>query len=88
MRKNDYVDIFRGNITYLRKINNLSLKRMSEILNVSVYSLKNIEKGILPPKLKVDILFKVQSYFRISPQIILDKKLSESKFSVKDNSCV
>jgi len=75
INKDIYVNIFTENVTYLRKVNNISLKEMSKILNISTCSMKKIEKGILPPTLKVDVLFKIQEHFSISPHIIVDKKL-------------
>ena len=77
MNKDIFINIFTENIIYLRKVNNLSLKEMSEILNISTYSIKKIEKGLLPSRLKVSVLFKIQKYFGISPQIIVDKKLNQ-----------
>ena len=77
IHKDIFINIFTENVTYLRKVNNLSLKQMSEILNISTYNIKKLEQGILPPKLKVDVLFKVQHYFAISPQIIVSKKLNK-----------
>ena len=62
INKDIYVNIFTENVTYLRKVNNISLKEMSKILNISTCSMKKIEKGILPPTLKVDVLFKIQEH--------------------------
>ena len=77
IHKDIFINIFTENITYLRKANNLSLKQMAEILNTSTYSIRKIEKGILPPRLKVDVLFKIQNYFVISPEAIVSKKLNQ-----------
>ena len=75
-----YINIFTENITYLRKANKLSLKQMSEILDISTYTVKQLEKGVLPSKLKVSVLFKVQQHFFISPQIMVSEKLSMSGY--------
>ena len=45
------------NIIKLRKENNLSKKEMAQILHISSYSLNKIEKGELPPRLNIDIVF-------------------------------
>ena len=77
INKEVFIDVFTENITYLRKENNLSLKQMSEILNISTYCIRKIEKGILPHNLKVDILFKIEKHFGIFPQIFVSKKLNQ-----------
>lgn len=59
---------FINNIAYLRKKNGLSKKEMANVLNISVYVLNKIEKGELPKKLSVEIVFNLQKYFKISPE--------------------
>ena len=59
---------FINNIAYLRKKNGLSKKEMANVLNISVYVLSKIEKGELPKKLSVEIVFNLQKHFKISPE--------------------
>jgi len=64
----DEINNFINNIAYLRKKNGLSKKEMANVLNISVYVLNKIEKGELPKKLSVEIVFNLQKYFKISPE--------------------
>ncbi len=65
--------IFCENIKNLRETNNLSEKEMAKILGISIERLQSIEKGILPPKLTVRILFRIQEHFHIKPQDMFRK---------------
>lgn len=65
--------IFSENIKTIRKDNNLSKVKMSEILGISTRTLTLIENGILPPKLSCDVLFRIYKNFGISPQSILSE---------------
>lgn len=67
------IQIFCENIKNLREAYHLSEKEMSKILGISVERLQSIEKGILPPKLTVRILFRIQVHFHIRPQDMFRK---------------
>ena len=41
---------------------------MANVLNISVYALNEIEKGKIPKKLSIEIIFKLQKHFKISPE--------------------
>ncbi len=75
LNKEKMVENFTYNVAKLRKINNFSLKEMSERLDISIYSINQIEKGILPPKLKADIVFTIKKRFNIPPKDLFEKKL-------------
>ena len=64
----DEINNFINNISYLRKKNGLSKKEMANVLNISVYALNEIEKGKFPKKLSIEIIFKLQKHFKISPK--------------------
>ena len=65
--------IFCENIKNLREAHHLSEKEMAKILGIGVERLQSIEKGILPPKLTVRILFHIQKHFHIKPQDMFRK---------------
>ena len=69
IRKNihDEINNFINNIAYLRK-NGFSKKEMANVLNISIYALNKIERGELPEKLSVEIVFNLQKHFKISPE--------------------
>ena len=51
------------NICYLRKKNGLTQREMAERLNISLYSLRMIERGIIPKNLSCEILYYLQLHF-------------------------
>ena len=61
------IDNFCRNIRSLRQANHLTQKQMAKLLEISLYSLRRIESGTVPPKLDVDILFKIHETFGILP---------------------
>jgi len=65
---NDDINNFINNIAYLRKKSGLSKKEMATVLNISIYALNKIERGELPEKLSVEIVFNLQKHFKISPE--------------------
>ena len=65
---NDEINNFMNNIAYLRKKNGLSKKEMANVLNISVYALNKIERGELPKKISVEVVFNLQKRFKISPE--------------------
>ncbi len=75
--KKDYIFIITQNIKWLRKKNNLSLQEMSKNLGMSLNSLKKLEGGILPKRLNLDFLFKIQSCYDIPPKDFVDKILKD-----------
>ena len=73
--KKDDIAIFTHNVKYVRTENKLTITEMAKIMGISVNTLKIIESGILPPRLKVDVLFRIQAYFNIPAKYFVDKKL-------------
>ncbi len=53
------------NVKKLRKSLGLSEEEMAEKLNISKNDLSEIEKGILPETVKVNILFRVRDNFNL-----------------------
>ncbi|MGN0564588.1 MAG: helix-turn-helix domain-containing protein [Candidatus Heritagella sp.] len=69
------LETFCFNVTWLRKNNHISRKRMAELLEISEISLAKIEKGKIPPRLSVKVLFRIQSVFRILPKDQVERRL-------------
>ena len=65
MKSNHEFIILSKNICYLRARNGLSKKEMAKRLGIGSGTMSKIEKGILPPRLTVDILFYLQQEFDI-----------------------
>ena len=59
---------FTKNVAKLRKKHNLSKIRMCNILKTSIHSLNKIEKGIIPKKLSLEVVFRIENHFGITPK--------------------
>lgn len=74
---------FTHNVTWLRKSNGLSKKKMANLLGLGVGSLNKIERGELPPRLDVSILFRLRDCFGISPKDLFALRLEHTQtFSI------
>lgn len=73
---------FCRNIAYLRRINGLTQKQMAQIMGIGVAGIAKLEKGILPPRLSCDILYKISDHFSI-PIYLLFSPLFEGNGIVK-----
>ena len=71
----DTLEMFSHNITLLRAHYGYSQKYMAQLLGIGVGSLRKIEKGIIPPRLKVDVVFAVQNHFLICPNALFSDEL-------------
>lgn len=69
------VDTFLHNIIWLRKQYGLSKKEMAHKLGISVWMLNKIEKGELPPNLKIDVLFVIYKEFGVFMSDVLSVPL-------------
>ena len=69
------IDIFLHNITWLRKHYGLSKKEMAKKLKISVWMLNKIERGELPPNLKIDVLFDIYKEFGVFMSDVLSVRL-------------
>ncbi|MBQ9963765.1 MAG: helix-turn-helix transcriptional regulator, partial [Clostridia bacterium] len=67
--------ILSHNMKHIREQYAFSKRDMARLLGIGIGSLNKLEKGELPPRLGVEILFNIQHYFGISPQILLTEKL-------------
>lgn len=59
--------IFCENIRLLRLHHGYTKKKMAEICGISTRTLTKIEQGIVPPRLKADIVFYLAQHFRLRP---------------------
>ena len=70
-------EFFCENLKYLRNINRLSKKEMAGRIKIGVKSLSKIEKGELPPRLMVDVLFELERSFGVEAYRFLLKNLGK-----------
>ncbi|MBO5323027.1 MAG: helix-turn-helix transcriptional regulator [Oscillospiraceae bacterium] len=59
--------IFLHNVAWLRRHYGISKKRMAKLLGIGLWSLNKIEKGEIPPRLDVSIIFAISRQFSIPP---------------------
>lgn len=79
--KDEVMKYLSHNILYLRKRHNITKKEMANLLRVSTKTLTKIEQGILPPRLSVEVLFKVQEQFGVQLHFLVSKMLDETLFT-------
>ena len=80
MRRTDLnrdFEILFLNITFLRKHHRISKKQMAKLLGIGLWSLNKIEKGKLPPRLGINIVFAIQKHFGIHPTVQLSQLLEQ-----------
>ena len=68
---------FVQNIIWIRKYHRLSKKQMASLSGISVYSLNKLEKGVLPKRLGVNVLFNIEKNFNIFPRQLFNEKFEE-----------
>ena len=60
--------IFLYNVAWLRRKHGLSKKDMAKILGISTATRNKIEKGEMPPRMSVEIVFNIYEYFGVLPK--------------------
>ena len=63
------------NLVILRKRHGLSQRAMAQILGISPYSLRVMEKGERLPNVYVDLLFKLVKAFHVNVDDFFESKL-------------
>lgn len=66
---------FAHNITWLRKHFGISKKRMAALLGVSAATIRRLECGEVPPRMGVEVLFRVYKEFGLKPSDQCQHKL-------------
>lgn len=69
MQEKDQSDIanFLHNVALLREERGLSRRTMAKLLGISPATLVKMEAGILPPRLSVEVIFRVWKFFAMPP---------------------
>ena len=65
MDKGNEIKIFTDNVLYLRKSYGYTQKQMADRLDISLYQLRLLEKGILLKRLSTEVLFRIHDVFAI-----------------------
>ena len=76
-RNDDVMEFLSHNVLYLRKKNNITKRGMAKIMGIGIKTLNKIEKGLLPPRLSVEVLFRIRDYFGIPLSVQVSVKIGE-----------
>ena len=68
------IKIFSKNLKRIRNENKLSKKKMAKILHISTKTLTALENGILPPRVKANILLIIFKEFNQPPDQVFELK--------------
>ena len=66
--------IFTENVKLLRQKASLNQSQMAELLNISIYSLRKLESGIIPERLSVEVAVRLMSVFKTNPFKPIEKQ--------------
>lgn len=69
------MDNLAGNLIYLRNSNGISKRGMADIMGVGVWTLNKLELGELPPRMKVEALFRIQERFGVPVHRLLGERI-------------
>ena len=61
------LQVFCKNMYALRKKNNLTQQQMARILGISIKSLRSVEKGSVPPRMKISVVYRIYNTFHLLP---------------------
>lgn len=68
------IRVFCENVKKIRENKKLSKRAMAELLGISVYSLNLLERGKVPHRLSIDIVYNINSSFGIGPNELFERK--------------
>ena len=68
------IETFCKNIRALRRHHSLTQREMAEILDVSVGAVRSLEGGIIPPRMKIDVLIRASRFFKLEINALLEEK--------------
>ena len=60
-----YKQIIARNILYLRKKHNLTKAAMAQLLGICVRGLSRLESGELPPRMSINVLYRISYIFHV-----------------------
>jgi len=75
MNRKEYIEVFIHNIKWLMINKNVTVNQMAQILKTTHNDINLIEQGILPDKLRADVIVRISEYFNIPIKDITEIKL-------------
>ena len=79
LNPDESLKLFANNVAWLRCHFGISKKRMAELLRTSTRSIDFLERGEVPSKLSVDVLFCIMEEFGLDAYTLLETDLSATK---------
>ena len=73
MKNSDLICNFCKKFHQIRVDNKLSKEKMAKALGITVYLVRKIESGILPPRLGCSILMNIYNAFGVLPSAMVSK---------------
>ncbi len=80
MIREQEIAVFCQNVKLLRVSRGLNQKEMAKLLGIGVQSLRQVEHGVLPPRLSCDIVFHLHQKFGLSPSEQFQPLYAQKKF--------
>lgn len=80
MKSDDSIKAFAFlsyNILWLRRHYGISKKKMASLLGIGLWSLNKIERGELPQRLSIEVLFTIRNQFGVLPSELFSQKLGD-----------
>lgn len=73
------MDNLANNLAHLRKESGISKQELADIMGVGLWTVTKLERGELPPRMKVEALFRIQHRFGVSVHRLLGERLSKGE---------
>ncbi len=70
MATNKEIQLLCSNVRALRRQRNLSQREMAAIMGIGISSLRKLESGCLPPRLRLDAVFALADAFSLPPDAL------------------
>ena len=71
MNINQQLQSLCRNVAYLRKKHGLTQSQMANIMGVGIGTVRSLERGIVPPRMKACVLCRLHDYFHISADTLI-----------------
>lgn len=78
MKNEVEIAIFCKNIKALRLEKKLSKRKMAQMLKISTKTLVSLENGIMPPRLKTNVIILINKEFGILPSEMFEMRTQEN----------
>lgn len=69
------IENFLCNIIWLKNNYRLSKRKMAKMLGIGIKSLDKLEKGEIPPRIGVEVVFNIHKNFGVVPKGLFGQRL-------------